>query len=122
LVIEDEQMVMDMTRTILEKLGYHVLKAKTGKEAINICKTFDGDINLAILDIVLPDMHGKEIYEKIMEVRRNLNVIVCSGYAMNGPVQGILDAGAQGFIQKQFSFAELSGKLKEVLCQNGVSP
>ncbi len=122
LVIEDEEMVMDITSTILEKLGYHVLKAKTGKEAINICKTFDGDINLAILDIVLPHMHGKEVYRKIMKVRRNLNVIVCSGYNMDGPAQEILDAGAQGFIQKPFSFAELSAKLREVLCQNGVNP
>ena len=115
LVIEDEKMVMDATRALLERLGYHVLGAKTGNEAINIVKTFDGDIDLAILDIVLPDMNGKSIYPRIMEARPNLKVLVCSGYSIDGPAQEILNAGAQDFIQKPFNMAKLSEKLKEVL-------
>jgi len=115
LVIEDEEMVMDITRALLERLDYRVLVAKTGNEAINIVKTFDGDIDLAILDIVLPDMNGKSIYPRIMEARPNLKVLVCSGYSIDGPAQEILNAGAQDFIQKPFSMAKLSEKLKEVL-------
>jgi len=113
LVIEDEEMVMDVTCSLLEKLGYRILGAKTGKEAVNIAKTFDGDIDLAILDIVLPDMGGKDIYPLIMEARPNLKVIVCSGYSIDGPAQEILDAGALGFLQKPFSIEVLSEKLKE---------
>jgi len=115
LVIEDEEMVMDVSRALLEKLGYRVLGAKTGNEAINIVKTFDGDINLAILDIVLPDMDGKSIYPRIMEARPHLKVLVCSGYSIDGPAQEILNEGAQDFIQKPFSIAEISEKLKKVL-------
>ena len=115
LVIEDEEMVMDVSRALLEKLGYRVLGAKTGNEAINIVKTFDGDIDLAILDIVLPDMNGKSIYPSIMEARPNLKVLVCSGYSIDGPAQEILNAGAQDFIQKPFGIAEISEKLKKVL-------
>ena len=115
LVIEDEQMVMDVTRALLEKLGYHVLAAMTGKEAVNIAKTFDGEIDLAILDMVLPDMGGKAIYPLMMEARSNLKVIVCSGYSIDGPAQEVLDAGAQDFIQKPFTMATLSERLKKIL-------
>jgi DNA-binding NarL/FixJ family response regulator len=64
---------------------------------------------------VLPDLAGKEVYRHITEARPNLKVIVCSGYAIDGPAQEILNAGAQGFIQKPFSYAALSEKLREVL-------
>ena len=106
---------MDLTTAILESLGYRVLGAKIGKEAIETAKTFDGDIDLAILDINLPDMQGKAIYPHIMEARPNLKVIVFSGYSIDGPVQEILDASAQNFIQKPFSIAEISEKLKKIL-------
>ena len=115
LVIEDEDVVTDVALAMLEKLGYHVLLAKTGAEAVNLAKSFDGIIDLAILDIVLPDLAAKEVYRHIMEARPDLKVIVCSGYAIDGPPQEILDAGAQDFIQKPFSYATLSEKLKEVL-------
>jgi CheY-like chemotaxis protein len=106
---------MEVNRTILETLAYHVLKAKTGMEAITLAQTFDGDIDLAILDIGLPDMGGEKVYRHLIEARPNLKVIVCSGYPIDGPAQQILDAGARGFIQKPYALATLSAKLKEVL-------
>jgi len=115
LLIEDEQVVMDVSRALLERLGYRVLGAMTGEEAVNTAKTFDGDIDLAILDIILPDMEGRAIYPLIMKARPNLKVIVCSGYSIDGPAQEILDSGAQTFIQKPFTMAALAVKLKEVL-------
>jgi len=115
LVIEDEDAVIDVICAMVEKMGYRVLLAETGKEAVNIAKSFDADIDLAILDILLPDLPAKKVYRDIMEARPDLKVIVCSGYAIDGPPQEILDAGAQDFIQKPFSYATLSEKLKEVL-------
>lgn len=70
---------------------------------------------LLILDMVLPDMDGKTIYPLIMEARPNQKVLVCSGYSIDGPAQEVLDAGAQDFIQKPFTMAALSEKIKEVL-------
>jgi len=90
------------------------MAAKTGKDAIHITKTFDGRIDLALLDIKLPDMEGGKVYPLVMEARPDLKVIVFSGYSIEGPAQDILDAGAQDFIQKPFSIATLSEKLKEV--------
>lgn len=118
LVIEDEESVMDLNRQLLERMGYRVLEARTGKEAINIAATFDGDIDLALLDIKLPDMGGDKIYPLLMEARPHLKVIVCSGYSIDGPVQDVLDAGAQAFVQKPFSPAAFSEKIREVLLKN----
>jgi len=115
LVIEDEEPLVEMFKQILERLGYRVLQAKTGKEAVELAKTFDGQIDLALLDIKLPDIPGDKVYPLIMEARPNLKVIVCSGYAIDGPAQEILDAGAEGFVQKPFLISTLAEKLKEVL-------
>ncbi|MBT3260203.1 MAG: response regulator, partial [Deltaproteobacteria bacterium] len=115
LMIEDQDVVIEVTQVMLEKLGYRVMVAKTGKDAIHIAETFDGQIDLALLDIKLPDIDGRNLYPLIMEARSNLKVIVFSGYSIDGPAREILDAGAQGFIQKPFSIATLSEKLKEVL-------
>ena len=114
LIIEDEEAVFDVTQGMLENLGYRVLEAKTGKDAIHIAETFDGQIDLALLDIHLPDMEGGDVYPLIMKVRPDLKVIVFSGYTIDGLARKILNAGAQDFIQKPFSFETLSEKLKKV--------
>ena len=114
LMIEDEDVVIEVTQAMLEMLGYRVMIAKTGKDAIHIAETFDGQIDLALLDIKLPDIDGRNLYPLIMKARSNLKVIVFSGYSIDGPAQEILDAGAQDFIQKPFSVSALSEKLKEV--------
>jgi nitrogen-specific signal transduction histidine kinase/ActR/RegA family two-component response regulator len=115
LVIEDEEPVMKVSRIILEKMGYSVLEARTGQEAVDVVKTFDGHIDLALLDILMPDMNGNDIYPLIMEARPDLKVIVFSGYSIDGPAREILNAGAEDFIQKPFAMADLSEKLKKIL-------
>ena len=115
LVIEDEAMLLEVNRKILEKLGYNVLEARTGNEAVHIARTFEGEIHLAILDIILSDMEGGAVYPLIMEARPNLKVIVCSGYSIDGPAQEIINSGAQDFVQKPFNMATISEKLKEAL-------
>ena len=115
LLIEDEPLVMDVMYALLTRLGYIVLKARTGAEALAASKTFHGAINMAILDILLPDMNGRAVYHFLMKDRPNLKVIVCSGYSVEGPAQEILDAGAQGFVQKPFSLVTMSKKLHEIM-------
>ena len=115
LVIEDEEMVLDVTSSMLQNLGYRVLAARSGEEALRIADSHDGQIDVALLDIILPDMGGKEIYPRLLASRPNLRVIVCSGYALNGPAQEILKQGAQGFIQKPYTMAALSEKLSAII-------
>lgn len=115
LIVENEAQVMDVTRTILKRLGYNVLTARTGMEGVNIGRSYDGDIDLAIIDMHLHDMRGDVIYKLLMNVRKNLKVIISSGYNFDGFAQEILNAGAQAFIQKPFKLAVLSEKVKNVL-------
>jgi PAS domain S-box-containing protein len=115
MVVEDEEMVMDVTRSMLDNLGYNVLEARNGSEALHLAHTFDGEIDAVLLDIVLPDMGGRDVCAALLGSRPNLIVIVCSGYSLNGPAQEILNQGAHGFIQKPYTMAALSEKLDTVL-------
>jgi CheY-like chemotaxis protein len=118
LIIEDEESVLDVTRTILKRLGYHVLTATTGTEGLNIARSYGGHIDLAIIDIYLPDVRGDVIYKLLKKIRRDLKVIISSGYALDGPAQEILNVGAQAFMQKPFKLAALAAKVKNVLESN----
>lgn len=115
LVIEDEDMVIEVTQDMLERFGFRVLVAKNGNSAVRMAETFEGDIDVALLDIKMPDMEGPEIYPRLMKARPELKVILTSGYALEGPAQAVLDAGAQEFIQKPFSISALSEKVKRVM-------
>jgi PAS domain S-box-containing protein len=115
LVIDDEETVMNVSRAMLEKLGCRVLGAKTGEEAVNLVKSHVGKIDLAILDVMLPDMAATNVYTSLKKARPDLKVVAFSGYTLDGPAQELLDAGAQGFIQKPISFATLSERLKQAL-------
>ena len=105
----------DVVKGYINFLTLRVMVAKTGKDAIHIAETFDGQIDLALLNIKLPDIDGRNLYPLIIKARSNLKVIVFSGYSIDGPARKILDAGAQDFIQKPFSIAILLEKLEEVL-------
>jgi PAS domain S-box-containing protein len=115
LLIEDEEAVMDVSRAMLEHLGYRTVEAKTGMDGISLARTYEGVIDLALLDIGLPDMDGSKVFGPLTEARPSLKVIICSGYGIDGSARDILNAGAHGFIQKPFTINALSAKLDELL-------
>ncbi|MFC1891292.1 response regulator [Thermodesulfobacteriota bacterium] len=115
LVIDDEDIVVDISEAMLKHLGYAILSAKTGKDAIDLAKTYNGNIDLALLDLGMPDMGGDKIFSHLKSTRPDLKVIICSGYRVEGLGQDMLDAGAQAFLQKPFSLEGISEKLKQVL-------
>ena len=114
LIVEDEHMVMEINRTIVEKLGYQVLEARTGKEAVEIAQTYKGRIDFALLDVILPDMSGSQIYPELKKLRPDLKVIVCSGFSLDGPARQMLNDGAETFLSKPFSVAALSSTLDDI--------
>lgn len=115
LIIEDEETVMDVLLAFLKKSGYRVLMARTGQEAIDIANKHGSQIDLALLDIELPDMGGNIVYQHLLEICPDIKVVVCSGYSIGGPVQEVLESGAQGFIQKPFSYSALSQILNDII-------
>ena len=114
LIIDDEEEVLDTSRLALEHLGYRVLTANTGMEAISIVETAGKDIDLAILDIGLPDIMGDIVCQRIQELRPNIKVVISTGYMVED-ITDDMKIKAQGFIQKPFSMSEMAMKLKEVL-------
>ncbi len=115
LLVEDDDTIMDISEEMIEIIGHHVLSAKTGTQAVSIANKFKGDIDLAILDIGLPDMDGKKAYQLLKKARPNLKVIVCSGYPIEKAGKGTMDEGAQGFLHKPFTFNELSNNINVAL-------
>ncbi len=114
LLVEDEPMVMEVTQAMLERLGYKVFKALTGQKGIDLLSEQKDKIDLAILDIGLPDIRGDEVYRQMKEIFPDLKVLVSSGYAREEVFQE-MEIPAAAFIQKPYSFSVLSAKLEEIL-------
>ena len=115
LLIDDEEIVQCVTAQILEELGYRVILARNGLEAVEIAKTFDGDIHLALLDMGMPIMGGAQTFPLLIQARPKLKVVICSGYELDPAAQDLLDAGASAFIQKPFRAQTLANALREAI-------
>jgi PAS domain S-box-containing protein len=115
LLVEDEDQVRVILKRILEDQGYQVLAASNGEEALAYSQDLDHDIKLMITDVVMPQMSGRELTERIMVVRPNLRVLYMSGYTDDAIVRhGLLDESLQ-FIQKPFDSASVARKVREML-------
>jgi len=108
-------MIAEVGEEVLKKLGYQVLCAKSGIEAIEIYKTNKDRIALVILDMIMPNMGGGETYDQLKEINPGIKALLSTGYSLNGRASEILKRGCDGFIQKPFNIVELSQKIREVL-------
>jgi PAS domain S-box-containing protein len=115
LLVDDEQMILDVGGQMLEKLGYHVLTAPNGKEALNLLERHHDHIVLVILDMIMPVMDGSETFDKLKSMHPNVKVILSSGYTVDGQAADIMKRGCNGFIQKPFNLKQLSRKMGEIL-------
>jgi PAS domain S-box-containing protein len=115
LIVDDEELVLDVGANMLEKLGYTVLKAHNGTEAVEIFETNKDKIKMVILDIIMPDMGGGAVYDKIKPINPDVKVLLSSGYSVDGQAIELLERGCDGFMQKPFTMEELSGKITQIL-------
>lgn len=115
LLVDDEKMVLEVGQAMLEKIGYRTITAGSGQEAINLYEQQKDEIDLVILDLIMPGMGGGETYDRLKAIDGDAGVIISSGYSINGRTQEILDRGCRHFIQKPFSMEELSRKVREAL-------
>jgi len=115
LLVEDDEQVRDLARTILEKMGYTVLLAESGKEALSVLEAHDGPLHLLLTDVVMPGMNGRQLFERLSGTRPELKALYMSGYP--GDVlahRGVMDEGVH-FLRKPFSIKALAIKVREVL-------
>ncbi len=115
LLVDDEELVIEAGQHMLENMGYNVLLAKNGRDALEQFMGKKDKIDLVLLDMVMPDMGGGETYNRMKKINPNVKVLLSSGYGLDGEAKEILERGCNGFIQKPFKMKDLSEKVREVL-------
>ncbi|MBU0768128.1 MAG: PAS domain S-box protein [Proteobacteria bacterium] len=114
LLVDDEEIIVDVGAEMLKKIGYTVLKAQSGKEAIEVYRKNIDKIDLVILDMIMPDIGGGEAYDKIKAINPKVKVLLSSGYTIDGQATEIMERGCNGFIQKPYNIKALSNKTREI--------
>jgi DNA-binding response OmpR family regulator len=114
-LIDDDDMIADVSEMILKKSGYDVVIAKSGKEAIEVYKENHRRIDMVILDMILPDMGGGDTYDRLKEINPETKVLLTSGYDKDYQGGDIMERGCDGFIQKPFNMNELLEKIRGIL-------
>jgi two-component system, cell cycle sensor histidine kinase and response regulator CckA len=115
LLVDDEPAVLKVTRELLRVLGYKVIIAKSGVDAVKIFQKNHRKINVVILDMIMPEMSGGETFDNLKSIDADVTVILSSGYSINGQASDIMKRGCRSFIQKPFSIADISAKIREAL-------
>lgn len=119
LLVDDEDIIIYAGEHMLKRLGYNVIVAKSGQEAVDIYKTKAENIDLVLLDMVMPGMNGGETYGHLKKLDPGVKVLLSSGYSLDGHATEIMEQGCNGFIQKPFTIKSLSQKLREILGNKG---
>ena len=115
LLVEDDEMVREITKDILEEIGYTVLTVDTPQEAVALCENRDTPVDLLLTDVVMPEMSGKELANRIAAVRPGIKVLFMSGYTSDVIAhRGVLEKGVH-FIQKPFRVKDLARKIHELI-------
>jgi CheY-like chemotaxis protein len=117
LLVDDEEIILDVGEALLTSLGYTVLTAHGGNEALAILRSTlpSSPPDLVILDMIMPGMGGGETYDRMKELFPSLKVLLSSGYSIDGQAKEILKRGCNGFLQKPFTLAEVAKAIREVV-------
>jgi len=115
LLVDDEEVVIDVGVQMLQKFGFNVLSAANGREALEIFERKRDEVLLVILDLIMPDMGGGEVFDRLKEIAPGVNVLLSSGYSLDSKAKDILKRGCSGFIQKPFNMKQLMDKILEII-------
>jgi signal transduction histidine kinase/CheY-like chemotaxis protein len=121
LIVDDEPAVLEISGKMLKKLGFSVLEACSGRDALSVYRQNRKMIDLVVLDMIMPDMGGGEVYERLKDMDRNVKAILATGYSLDGEASRILKKGCDGVIQKPFSIDRLSRVIYRVLKPRAMS-
>jgi two-component system cell cycle sensor histidine kinase/response regulator CckA len=115
LLVDDENVVLEVGAKMLTKLGCRVIHVKGGKAALAVYEENYDQSDMVILDMILLDMGGGEVYDRMRHINPNVRVLLSSAFNRDMHVAKILNRGCNGFIQKPFRMTEISGKITEIL-------
>jgi PAS domain S-box-containing protein len=122
LIVDDDPLTSQVGRDILERQGYRVMMAENGREAIEIYSDYQDQINLVLLDVIMPDLNGDQVFLELKKCNPNIVVIVASGYNVNRQISTMLNSGCVDFIQKPFQSQTLSAKVRMALDKETILP
>jgi len=114
LIVDDEPMISEVTKELLEQLGYRAIVAGSGQEAIDIFSKDWDRIDLVIMDMIMPGLSGGETFDLMKAIKPDVKVILSSGYSVNGMAVEIMNRGIKAFIQKPFRLEDISRRIREV--------
>jgi PAS domain S-box-containing protein len=117
LLVDDEMIVLNVGGRLLRKLGYTVTEVGSGKEAVEVYRNNPDAFDLVILDVVMPEMSGGEVFERLKRIDPEVRVFLASGYSVDGQATEMLRKGACGFVQKPFSMNTLAESIDRVLAE-----
>lgn len=115
LLVDDEEFVIDTARRMLAVSGFTVHVCRNGAQALRWYTNHWQEVDLVLLDMVMPEMGGRETYMEMKKINPDVRVLLSSGYSVDGDAREIIDAGCDGFIQKPYRRTELTGKISEIL-------
>ncbi|MGB8426530.1 MAG: ATP-binding protein, partial [Desulfobacterales bacterium] len=117
LLVDDEEDILQIGAMVLQKMNYRVLEARNGPQALRLYAENKDQIDLVILDLVMPEMNGSQVYDRLKDINADVRVLLCSGYSIEGRAKDIIDRGCDDFIQKPFTYKKLSEKLDAILAR-----
>ncbi|MCX5833583.1 MAG: response regulator [Deltaproteobacteria bacterium] len=115
LLVDDEDSMLEVGQELLKTMGYHVYTARDGSEALEIYDRSKGEIDIVLLDMIMPKMGGGEAFDQMKKINPAVKVLLLSGYSIDGEAAKILDRGCSGFIQKPFNMEELSKTIESIM-------
>jgi two-component system, cell cycle sensor histidine kinase and response regulator CckA len=115
LLVDDEEFVCELGERILTKAGYTVLTAANGRKALELYNSKSQDIALVVLDLIMPEMAGKECLEEILRIDPQAKILIASGYSANASAQETIERGARGFVSKPYNVRKMLQTIRDVL-------
>ena len=115
LLVDDEKAILEACASMLEKLGYRVIIARGGNEAVDLYREHQAQIDLVILDIIMPDLSGGEVFDRLLDINPEVRVLLSSGYSIEDQAAEIMGRGCDGFIQKPFQMEHLHRNIREIM-------
>ena len=114
MIVDDEEIIQSVLSSILKQLGYRTVQALNGMEALGLLAEGEVDIDVILLDMVMPGLSGWQTFKKIRESWPEIPVVIVTGYADERETSEILSEGLAGFIEKPFKASQIARKLAEV--------
>jgi PAS domain S-box-containing protein len=115
LIADDDEMVLEISRKLLESLGCHVLEAAHGQKAVEVARKSSEPIDLVLLDLRMPVMSGVEAFRPLAQARPQARIVLCSGFDLDENARSLLSSGASAFLQKPYKLEDMQKILQQAL-------